>query len=102
MGQGGSLVLSSGVASGSTASLNLTLASAGDRPAGIQWTMRYPSGSVLSVTGNEAGSAVTAGKTVSCSSTAETYTCILFGLNSTVIPDGVVANLTVTLAPVVP
>jgi hypothetical protein len=98
IGAGGSLVLSPGAVSGSSASLNLTLTSAGTQPAGIQWTLTYPSASILSVTGSAAVSATTAGKAISCAAATGTYTCLLVGLNSAVIPDGVVATLNVTLA----
>jgi uncharacterized protein (TIGR03437 family) len=93
-GAGGSLVLSPGSVSGSSVSLNMALASAGSQPAGIQWTLTYSSGNIASVTASTAA----AGKTISCASSAGTYTCLVVGRNSTAIADGVIATFTVTLA----
>src|SRR5690349_8662568 len=98
MGAGGSLVLSPGGVSGSTASLTLNLASGGSPPAGIQWTMTYPSGSIVSVNAQS----VAAGKTTSCAATASAFTCLLVGQNSNLIADGAVATVSVTLAAGVP
>jgi Malectin domain len=90
----GTLALSPGSVSGSSASLNLTLASGDSQPAGIQWTLSYPSGSILSVNASSAA----AGKSISCAAAPGTYTCLLVGQNSSLIANGVVAALNVTMA----
>src|SRR5436305_9471949 len=89
-----SLVLSSG-----GSALNLTLTSRGGvQPAAIQWTLTYSSNELLSIKAVVAGSAAAAGKTITCAGTTGTYRCVLSGANSTVIPDGVVAVVTIAAA----
>jgi uncharacterized protein (TIGR03437 family) len=83
---------------GSPVSLAFSLASGGSQDAGLQWTFSYPAASVtgFSVT---AGPALTAaGKTLYCSGAATAYTCLAVGTNQTGIADGIVANVSVTLA----
>ena len=79
-------------------SLSLTLTSSGDRPTGLQWMLSYAPADVLSVH-IAAGPALTAaGKTLNCSTASGSLTCLAVGMNSTAIPGGVVAVVTVTLA----
>jgi hypothetical protein len=101
-----SLVLSSAaVAPGGSAVLDLTLSSdPNNRPAGIQWTLSYPAADVW-VSSVVASPALTeSGKTITCARgfTPErgivTYTCLAAGLNTNVIPDGVIANVTASLS----
>jgi len=87
------------VLSSTASALNLTLTSrAGVNPAAVQWTFTYSSNELLSIQAVAAGSAAAAGKTITCAGAAGTYRCLLSGLNATVIPDGVVAVVTVTAA----
>ncbi len=92
-----SVTLSLGSASGTPGSsvvLPITLASAGGaQTAAIQWTFAYSS-DIASVTVALGASASTAGKSVSCNGN----TCVVWGLNSTVIPDGAVAIATFQIA----
>ena len=94
-----SLVLSSGSATpGGTASLPLSLAnSGGTQPAGLQWTLNYPSSSISGITVTAGPASTTAAKTIYCAGSGGTYTCLAAGLNSNVIGDGVVANVQLTL-----
>src|ERR1019366_8554639 len=93
----GTLVLSSGTAVGGTVALDLTLTSpTGSEPAGIQWDLTYSATDVVSINAVAAGTAVSAGKWISCS--PGTHRCLLAGLNSSLIQNGVVAVVTVTLA----
>ena len=81
------------------ASLNLVLTSpAGSEPASIQFTLTYPSASITSISVSLGPTAASAGKTVACAPASGAYTCLLYGLNTTIIPNGVVAvvNLTIT------
>ena len=95
----GALVLSSGTTSAGTVALNLTLTSpAGSEPAGIQGALTYSATDVVSINAVAAGTAVTAGKSIYCSSSSGTYRCLLAGLNSSLIQNGVVAVVTVTIA----
>ena len=93
-----SLALSSGSSpAGSPVSLNLSLASTGNQPAGLQWTFTYPSASVSGFVVT-AGPALTAlGKTLNCAGSSTGYTCIASGINNNLIADGSVATVTVTL-----
>jgi len=93
-----SLTLSSVTASGSSASLNLTLSSAGTAPAAIQWTLTYSPQAVLSMNVVAGSSAAAAGKSVYCAAGAASYSCILAGVNTNVMSSGVVAVVNVTLA----
>lgn len=98
--QSDTLALSSGVTSpGGTVSLNLTLtAGATTRPAGLQWTLSYSPSAIAAISVNTGPVAAAAGKTISCTSAAGSNECILSGLNTTVIQNGVAAVVTVTIA----
>src|ERR1019366_6790656 len=95
----GTLVLASGTTVGGTVALDLTLTSpAGSEPAGIQWDLTYSATDVVSINAVAAGTAVSAGKSIYCSSSSGTFRCLLAGLNSSLIQNGVVAVVTVTIA----
>ena len=99
-GQTGSLTLSSAVLTSSrTVSLNLSLTSpAGSGPAGVQWTLTF-SPTVVTINSVTAATSLTAAnKSVTCASASGTYTCLAYGMNSTIIANGVVAVVSVTLA----
>lgn len=94
---GQSLGLSSStVTSGNTVSLNLTLTSA-TPVAGLQWVIAYPAGtSNILVT---AGAPLTtAGKSLSCVSTALGYSCVASGMNAKAIAGGVIATVSATVS----
>ena len=95
------LSLSSGsVVAGQTISLDLSLtAPASGGPAGIEWTYSYPATTFSSFTVVAGPAAVAAGKSVSCGGGSGTYTCILFGVNTTTMGTGVVATATLTVSP---
>src|ERR1019366_4837799 len=93
----GTLVLASGTTAGGTVALDLTLTSpTGGEPAGIQWDLTYSATDVVSINAVAAGTAVSAGKWISCS--PGTHRCLLAGLNANLIQNGAVAVVTVTLA----
>src|ERR1700720_191359 len=76
-------------------SLNLSLSSpAASLPAALQWALNYSASDIAGITAVEGPAALAAGKTVTCSGNR----CLLWGLNTTVIPNGVVAVLTLQLA----
>jgi len=99
--QVGSLNLSSGmVASDGTVSLSLTLSSpAGSEPAALEWTFTYPIANVVSISATGGAAAIAAGKSLTCNTAVGSLTCILYGLNTTSIANGVAANLNLTIAP---
>src|SRR3954451_19794833 len=97
----GTLALSSSSASGGSASLALTLSTAvgGTQPAALQWTLSYTPSDVLSINAVAGSAAVAAGKSITCTSATGAYRCVLAGVNSNAIQDGVVAAINITLAP---
>ena len=78
---------------GDTVALTLTAAGGTNtNSAGIQWTMGLPSGGYTATA--TAGTAATAAtKTLSC--TADTTFCMLWGMNATIIGNGVVTTYSV-------
>src|ERR1700676_2578259 len=89
------LSLASGAGTpGTLVALNVSLnAAIGNQPAGVQWTLNY-SGADFSSVGFAAGGAATAaGKSISCNSGSGTATCVVWGINSTLIQNGVVATI---------
>jgi len=94
------LVLSTAVvAPGGAADLELKLISGSDTPpASLQFTFSYPA-SLRSLTVNDGPAAAAADKTVMCNGDAAAYTCLAIGANAKPIPDGVIAKVTVALAP---
>ena len=95
----GTLALSSGSATqGGSVALNLTLTSAaGSSLVGVQWTLTYAAGNIASIAVVAGSSATAAGKTITCFSSSGSYACLLSGMNDTVIQNGVVAVLSVTM-----
>jgi uncharacterized protein (TIGR03437 family) len=94
------LSLSSGSAiPGGSVSLTLVLTIvSGAAPAGLQWTLSYAAGDVVSVS-TVAGAAITgAGKTLYCNPKSGSVTCIATGMNTTAMSSGVVAVVTLGLA----
>jgi len=86
-------------AAGQSITLNLSLAdAAGAQPASLQWTMTYPSADISSISVTASSALASAGKTISCSSTGSSTTCVASGLNFGIISTGTIAGLTVHLA----
>ena len=95
--QGVALSLSSGSASpGGSVQLNISLEASGDLPTSAQWTLNYSTTDFTSAM-VAAGSGV-ANKTLSCISGTGTATCLVWGLNTSSIPNNLVASVTLTLA----
>lgn len=94
--QQSTLSLGSGSATpGGSVALNLTLSdSGGAAPVALQWTMTYPAASITGVTVAAGPSASAAGKSPACTSSTGSTTCVLFGMNQSVISDGIVATAT--------
>src|SRR5665213_3403735 len=94
IGQGALSIGSASTVPGSAAVLTVsTAANGGVQPAVLRWTMQYPP----DVTGIDVApgpAALDAGKTVTCSYTISSATCLAWGENATVIPDGPVATAT--------
>ena len=65
----------------------------GAEPAALQWTLSYSS-DVTGVTFSAAAETIKAGKTLAC----QDNTCLMYGLNTSAIPDGVVATVRLQIA----
>ncbi len=84
---------------GGQASMNVDLTSpAGNEPAAIQWTVTYPLSNVVSISVAAGPAATAAGKALSCVAGPESYTCLLSGPNTTIISNGPVAVVNMTMA----
>jgi hypothetical protein len=93
------LSLGSGSATrGGSISLNLTLAG-GAQPAAIEWSLGYSTTDISSITVSAGASTNSAGKTIACSNGTGSVMCLVYGINSTTISDGIVAQVAVNLAP---
>ena len=97
----GTLALSSGTAAANgNATLNLTLTSpAGSEPAGIQWTLTYSPTDIVSISAIAGTSGTAAGKSITCAASSGSYMCLLVGLNTNVMQNGVAAVVSVTISP---
>jgi hypothetical protein len=99
-GQADTLTLSNSGSGSGTISIDLTLSSpAGSEPAAIQWTVGFPASDVMWASVVPGPAAVSAGKSITCAIDFGAYTCVASGTNATIITNGVVASVTLTLAP---
>jgi cohesin domain-containing protein len=98
--QGVALSLASGSGSpGAAVTLNLSLnATGGNQPAALQWTLTYSSTDFSFINVAAGPVATAAGKSLSCNNAVGSSTCVVWGLNSTAIANGVVAAVTLTLS----
>ena len=99
-----SLALSSAVVPpGGTATLSLSLSAPGSQVAGLQWTIVYPPSTVVAITASAGSAATSALKSLECAGSPGTYSCFLTGLNASglnenLIPNGIVASVSVTIS----
>lgn len=85
---------------GTNVTLNVSLsATAGNQPAGVQWSLGYPAGDFSAVNVTAGAAATAAGKSLTCTSGGGASRCVLWGLNSTQMSNGVVASVTLTISP---
>lgn len=66
--------------------------------AALQWSLIYPESDIASVNVAAAPAAQAAGKTVVCAAKRGSAMCLLFGMNSNVMPDGVFVEVTFELS----
>jgi hypothetical protein len=93
------LAFSSPIAARDAVTLELSLnSSSGVTPAAIQWTLQYPPAAFRSIIVEDGPILASSGKTIVCAGDATAYTCLVVGYNAEMIPDGVVARITVALA----
>jgi len=100
LAQGDTLSLSPGPVTGSRMiSLNVSLqSSGGQQPAGVQWTLGYSPVDFTAIQVTSGPSAIAAGKSVYCAGTAGALNCVVVGVNSRTIPDGVLAVVSLTVS----
>src|ERR1051325_6879443 len=100
LAQPGILALSSGsTTQGGTVSLNLSFTSSGSQPAGLEWTIVYTASNIVSISATAGPAATAAGKSISCAGASGSYVCLASGINTNAIANGIVATVSVTLAP---
>ena len=101
--QSDSLSLSQSAGSPGSITLNLSLKTgSGQQPAGVQWTLSYSSADFTGIQVIAGPSATAAAKTVTCAGTSAAYKCLVAGDNDNVIPDGVLAIVSLTVSPGTP
>lgn len=98
--QQAALTLSSSNANpGSSVSLNLSLTNTGGAaPAGLEWKLGYPAGTITNVAVTVGPSGSAAGKSVSCFDSTGSTQCVLFGVDNTSVASGVVATVSLQVA----
>jgi hypothetical protein len=88
------------IAANGTVSLDLSLYSArGKEPAAVQWTFQYPASIIQTLTVGDGPALTSAGKTAMCFGDSAAYNCLAVGTNTKTIGNGIIAQLTVVLAP---
>ena len=80
-------------------SLNLSLASSSTPPAAIQWSLSYSTNDFTSATLLPGSAGTGAGKQISCNSIPGNSTCLLWGVNSSFISNGVAATVVLSISP---
>jgi len=100
IGQQMSLTLQPGSRSpqATSATVEVFLRGNASLPSGLEWTFRYPSNDFASVDMQVGPSAVRAGKSITCTSSAGSVRCLIVGMNANPIETGVVATITIRLA----
>ena len=100
-GQQISLSLSSGsTAPGGTVSLSMDLAlNGGIQPASLQWTLSYSQQDFASVQVSATPATTIAGKSISCTASAGSASCVLLGMNINPLSSGVLALVTLQVSP---
>jgi hypothetical protein len=91
---------STSATTGGSASLDLTMnAPLSIQPAAVQWIFSYAAGDLAAFSVSAGPAAVAAGKSISCTGSSDSYTCLLFGLNQSALAPGVIATVVLTVAP---
>src|SRR6476620_11531991 len=94
LGQSATLSLSSAsTMAGSTVTIPLSLNATGVQPAALQWTLDYSSSDIASISVSAGPVAVDASKSIQCLPTAASTICLLTGVNTNTIANGIVATV---------
>ena len=82
-----------------TGDVTLNLASpGGGQAAALQWALNYPQDQVTNVSVVGGPALANAGKSLTCNSGSGTYTCVAWGLNDQTIDNGMVADVSLSVA----
>jgi uncharacterized protein (TIGR03437 family) len=85
---------------GGTVSVSISLATTGGaQPAAVQWTMGYAASNVSGVSVSAGSSLTAAGKSVMCSPNSTGTICVAYGMNTSVVSNGLLATATFQIAP---
>jgi uncharacterized protein (TIGR03437 family) len=100
LAQVSSLGLSSATSNpGGTIALSLSFSASVTSPAGLEWTLAYPSSQISAISVLAGPVATAAGKTMYCASATGSVTCLLAGpTNGNTMASGVAATVQLTLA----
>jgi len=71
----------------------------GKAPSAVQWTFQYPASSISSFNVDDGPVLNAAGKTAICAGDAAAYNCLVVGLNTKPIANGVIAKVAAVFAP---
>jgi len=69
------------------------------QPVGLEWALAFDARSVANISVSPGVGAIAAGKSIACYFAVGNYTCVAAGLNSNPIPNGLIAQMTVTFSP---
>jgi uncharacterized protein (TIGR03437 family) len=69
------------------------------QPVGLEWALAFDAKSVANISVAPGAGAIAAGKSIACYFAAGTYTCVATGLNANPIPNGLIAQMTVSFSP---
>jgi hypothetical protein len=95
------LTLSSGSGTpgdGVSLAMNLAL-NTGIHPSGMQWILNYPAEDFVSVQLSASPSTILAGKSIQCTASSGSTSCLLIGLNANPISSGLLAIVTFQISP---
>ena len=99
LAQSVALSVSSGSgSSGGSVNLSISLNATGTAPVAVEWTLGWSTADISSALVTIGPAGTSAGKQVSCSSASGMSTCILWGINSNTISNGVIATVAFTIS----
>jgi hypothetical protein len=86
-------IASASAIAGGTGSANISISTtSGSAPASVQWKLTYSQADISGMTLVPAAAATSAGKTLTCISGTGSVECIISGLNTAAIPNGIIAT----------
>ena len=83
---------------GGVVTLSLSMNSSGAQIAAAQWDLEYSPSDISAISVAASPAAAAAGKLVACNSSTGRSTCLLWGFDSSIIANGLLATVTLTLS----